>query len=167
MGATRPASGFLRQRFTDKRVFSSVCESLFGVWAFALMPDAGRVPHLCLRLVLALGGSVLCLRFVLAFCGSETFTILQKLYLPSILHLTQTRCNSLIVNTLLSVRCYKFHLHSTYTTCTLPHGTSTGGWYHSIGEQKSLLLRQIVLCPYAVLSTAYVQTDCEAAGCDV
>ena len=43
MGATRPASGFLRQRLTDKRVISGVCEPLFGVWAFALMPDAGRV----------------------------------------------------------------------------------------------------------------------------
>ena len=93
-----------------------------------------------------------------------TLTILQKLYLPSILHLTLTRCNSLIVNTLLSVRCYQRHLHASYTTHMLPHGTSTGGRYYGIGEQKSLSLRQIVLRPYAVLSTAYVQTDCEAAG---
>ena len=45
MGATRPAlSGFLRQRLTNKRVISAVCEPLLGVLAFALMPDnAGRV----------------------------------------------------------------------------------------------------------------------------
>ena len=43
MGATRPASGFLRQRLTDKRAISAVCKPLFDVWAFALMPDAGRV----------------------------------------------------------------------------------------------------------------------------
>ena len=42
-------------------------------------------------------------------------TILQKLYLPCILHLTLTRCNTLTINTLLSVRYYKFHLHATYT----------------------------------------------------
>ena len=51
-----------------------------------------------------------------------TLTILQKLYLSSILHLTLTRCNSLTVNALLSVRCYKFYLHTTYTTHMLPHG---------------------------------------------
>ena len=135
-------------------------------------------------LVLAFGGSVWWLRLVLAFVRMVVFhrkaiiykrsttkkwylgpfTILQKLYLPSILHLTLTRFNSLIVNALLSVRCYKFHLHASYTTYTLPHGTSTGGRYYGIGEQKSLLLRQIFLRPCAVLSTAYVHVDCEAAG---
>ena len=48
-----------------------------------------------------------------------------------------------------------------------PHAAtrhSTGGWYLDIGEQKSLLLRQIVLRPCGVKSTAYIQTDCEAAG---
>ena len=120
------------------------------------MPDAGRVAPI--------SGSVLCLSFMLAFSGSGTFTILQKLYLPSILHLTLTHRNALIINALLSVRCYKFHLHTTYTTLTLPHGTNTGGRYHGIGEQKSLLLRQIFLLPYAVLSTAYDKTDCAAAG---
>ena len=84
-------------------------------------------------------------------------------YTPSILHLTLTRRNSLVVNTLLSVRYYKFHLHASYTTYTLPHGTSTGGRYYGIGEQKSLLLRQIFLRPYGVKPAAYVQTDCEAA----
>ena len=101
---------------------------------------------------------------VLAFSGSGAFTILQKLYIPNILHLTQTRRNSLIFNVLLSVRYYKFHLHTTYTPHMLPHGTSTGGRYHGIGEQKSLLLRQIVLRPCGVRSTAYVQTGCEVAG---
>ena len=42
MGATRPASGFLRQRLTNKRVISAVCEPLFGVWAL-YFTDAGRV----------------------------------------------------------------------------------------------------------------------------
>ena len=50
------------------------------------------------------------------------------------------RCNALTINTLLSVRCYKFHLHATYTPHTLLHGTNTGGKYHGIGEQNSLLL---------------------------
>ena len=91
-------------------------------------------------------------------------TILQKLYIPSILHLTLIRYNSLTINTLLSVRYCQRHLHSTYTTCTLPHGTSTGGEYYGIGEQKCLLLRLIFLRPYGVLSTAYVQTDCATVG---
>ena len=108
--------------------------------------DAGRVAPISACVFY----SVWCLRLEVAFSGSDTFTILQKLYLPSILHLTLTRCNLLIVNTLLSVRCYKFHLHATYTTYMLPHGTSTGGRYYSIGEQKSLLLRQISLRPYGV-----------------
>ena len=52
MGVTRPASAFfssldsrraLRQRLTNRRVISAVCEPLFSVWAFTLMPDAGRV----------------------------------------------------------------------------------------------------------------------------
>ena len=104
---------------------------------------------------------------VLAFGGNATFIILRKLYLPSILHLTLIRYNSLTINTLLSVRCYHCHLHATYTQPTRnlhnPHGTSTGGRYYDIGEQKSLLLRQISLCPCGVLSTAYVHVDCEAA----
>ena len=88
-------------------------------------------------------------------------------YTPNILHLTLTRYNSLIVNTLLSVRYYKFHLHTTYTTYMLPHGTSTGGGYYGIGEQECLLLRQISLRPYGVKTTAYDKTDCATAGCDV
>ena len=119
------------------------------------MPDAGRVAPI--------SGSVLCLSFMLAFSGSGTFTILQKLYLPSILHLTLIRCNTLIINALLSVRYYKIHLHATYTTCTLPHGTSTGGGYYGIGGQESLSLRQISLRPYGVKPAAYVQFDCAAA----
>ena len=115
-------------------------------------------------LVLAFSGCVWCLRLELAFDGSETFTILQKLYLPSILHLTLIRYNSLVFNTLISVRYCKFHLHTTYTPHMLPHGTNTGGQYHSIGEQKSLLLRQISLRPRGVTPTAYVQTDCTTTG---
>ena len=94
-------------------------------------------------------------------------TILQKHYLPCILHLTLTRCNSLAINTLLSVRYYKFHLHATYTPHVLPHGTSMGGRYYGIGEQKSLLLRQISLRPFGVKPAANVQTDCATAGCGV
>ena len=85
-------------------------------------------------------------------------------YTPSILHLTLIRYNSLIINTLLSVRYYQIHLHATYTTCTPPHGTNTAGGYYGIGEQKSLLLRQILLRPCGVKPTAYDKTDCEAAG---
>ena len=135
-------------------VIRAVCEPLLIVYEHCIFPDARRVAPiracvLCLCLVVAFSACVLCLRFVLAFSGSGTFTILQKLYLPSILHLTLTRRNSLIINTLFSVRYYQFHLHASYTTLTLPHGTSTGEQYHGIGEQKSLLLRQIVLRPYA------------------
>ena len=120
------------------------------------MPDAGRVAPI--------SGSVLCLSFMFAFSGSGTFTILQKLYLPSILHLTLMHCNTLIINALLSVRCYKFHLHASYTTLTLLHGTNTEERHHGIGEQKSLSLRQITLRPYGVKPAAYVQFDCEAVG---
>ena len=84
--------------------------------------------------------------------------------MQSILHLTLTHYNLLIINMLLSVRCYKFHLHASYTTYMLPHGTSTGGRYHNIGEQKSLLLRQISLRSYGVKPTAYVQNDCKTTG---
>ena len=107
------------------------------------MPDAGRVAPisacvLCLHFVLAFCACAFCLRlvqrFLLVFSGTGTFTILQKLYLPCILHLTLTRRNALTINTLISVRCYKFHLHATYTPLTLPHGTSMGGRYHGIGE---------------------------------
>ena len=56
-----------------------------------------------------------------------TFSILQILYTPSILHLTLTRLNSLVINALLSVIYYQFHLHATCTTHMQPHGTSTGG----------------------------------------
>ena len=112
----------------------------------------------------AFGACVWCLRLEVAFSGSDTFTILPKLYLPSILHLTLTHYNSLIINTLISVRYYKFHLHATYTTYMLPHGTNTGGRYYGIGEQKSLSEQQTFLLPYAVLSTAYDKTDCAAAG---
>ena len=77
------------------------------------------------------------------------------------------RYNSLAINILRSVRYYQIHLHTTYTTCTLPHGTSTGGGYYGIGEQKILLLRLIFLRPCGVKPAAYVQTDCAAAGCDV
>ena len=84
------------------------------------MPDnAGRVAPI--------SACVLWSRLMLVFNAYGTFTILQKLYLPNILHLTLTRCNSLTITTLLSVRYYQHHLHATYTTLTLPHGTSTGG----------------------------------------
>ena len=88
----------------------------------------------------------------------ETFYHTTTTYTPSILHLTLIHYNSLIVNTLLSVRCYQIHLHTTYATYTphvLPHGTSTREGYHCIGEQKSPLLRLIFLRPCGVQSTAY------------
>ena len=74
------------------------------------------------------------------------------------------RYNSLAINILYSVRCCQIHLHSTYTTCTLPHGTSTGGGYYGIGEQKSLLLRLISLRPCGVKPAAYVQIGCATEG---
>ena len=85
-------------------------------------------------------------------------------YTPNILHLTLTRCNLLTINTLISVRCYQIYLHATCTPLMLPHSTSTGGRYHSIGEQKSLLLRLIFLRPSGVQSTAYDKTDCATGG---
>jgi hypothetical protein len=39
MGATRPASGFLKQRLPDSSVISTIWELLFS----AIFPDAGRV----------------------------------------------------------------------------------------------------------------------------
>ena len=92
--------------------------------------------------VAPISACVLCLRFVVArpLPYYKNFTILQKLYMQSILHLTLTPCNSLTINALLSVRCCQFYLHTTYTPYTLPHGTSMGRQYHGIGEQKSLLL---------------------------
>ena len=53
------------------------------------------------------------------------------------------------------------------TLTTLPHDTSMGEQYHSIGEQRCLLLQQIFLRPCGVQPTAYVQTDGATAGCDV
>ena len=153
MGATRLASG-IKERLTDRHVISAVYESLFSsVWAFSLMPDAGRVAPI--------SACAWWLRLVLAFSGSGTFYHTTKAYTPSILHLTLTHCNPLIINVILSVRCYKFYLHASYTTHTLPHGTSTREGYHSIGEQKSLLLRLIFLRPSGVQPAAYVQTDCK------
>ena len=133
------------------------------VWCLRLVLEFSTCVW-CLSLLLAFSVSVWYLRLVLEFNGNDTFTILQKLYLSSILHLTLTRCNLLIANALLSVRCCQFYLHTTYTPHMLPHGTSTGGRYYGIGEQKSLLLRQISLRPCGVNPTAYVQTDCKAAG---
>ena len=77
------------------------------------------------------------------------------------------RYNSLAINILRSVRYCQIHLHATYTPHILPHGTSTGGRYYGIGEQKSLLLQQISLRPYGVNPAAYVQIGCMAAGCEV
>ena len=83
------------------------------------MPDTGRVAPI--------RACVWCLRLVLAFSGSGTFYHTTTTYTPSILHLTLIRYNSLIINTLLSVRCCQFYLHATYTTHTLPRGTRMGG----------------------------------------
>ena len=121
--------------------------------SLSLMPDAGRVAPI--------SACVLCLRLELAFSGSGTFYHTTTTYTPSILHLTLIRCNSLAINTLLSVRYYKFHLHTTYTPHMLPHDTSMRGGYYGIEEQKRLLLRLTFLRPSGVQSTAYVQTDCK------
>ena len=55
-----------------------------------------------------------------------TFYHTTTTYTPSILHLTLIRYNSLIISHLLSVRCYKFYLQTTYTPHTLPHDTNMG-----------------------------------------
>ena len=143
MGATRPA-GIKAKVHTPNKGSQAALITRLSVRAFAFMPDAGRVA--------AIRGSVW------GFYHTTTT------YTPSILHLTQTRCNSLTINALLSVRYYKFNLHATYTPYILPHGTNTRGRYHGIGEQKRLLLRQIVLRPCGVKRAAYVQTDCATAG---
>ena len=99
-------------------------------------------------------------------CGWD-FYHTTTTYTPSILHLTLTRRNTLTINALHCVRYCWYYLHATYTTCTphrLPHGTSTGGQYHGIGEQKSLSLRQTFLLPCSVYPTAYVQTDRATVG---
>ncbi len=153
MGATRLASGI--KAIGLNKGSQTVLITLMSV-SLALKSDAGRVAPI--------RGSVLCLTFVLAFSGSVTFTILQDLYLPSILHLTLTHCNSLTINDLLSVRYYKFHLLASYTTLTLLHGTNMEERHHGIGEQESLLLRQISLRPYGVNPAAYVQFDCATVG---
>ena len=72
MGATRLASGKLKQRLTDSSEISTICEPLFS----AIFPDARRVAPIrvsvwCLRLVLALSISVLCLSFVRILCSTE------------------------------------------------------------------------------------------------
>ena len=144
MGATRPASGIKAKVHTPNKGSQAALITRLSVRAFAFMPDAGRVAPI--------RGSVW------GFYHTTTT------YTPSILHLTQTRCNSLTINALLSVRYYKFNLHATYTPYILPHGTNTRGRYHGIGEQKRLLLRQIVLRPCGVNPAAYVQTDCATAG---
>ncbi|WP_337363651.1 ATP-binding protein [Prevotellamassilia timonensis] len=65
--------------------------------------------------------------------GLNKFEVTPSTYTPSILHLTQTRYNSLTISTLLSVRYYECHLHTTSTTHVLPHGTSTEEQYHATG----------------------------------
>ena len=70
---------------------------------------------------------------MLTFSGSGTFIILQQSYTPSILHLILTRYNSLIANTLLSVRYYQRHLHTTYTQPIQPtrnlHAPHAATWH--------------------------------------
>ena len=99
---------------------------------------------LCLRFVLVLSACVLCLCLVLAFSGSGTFTILQKLYLPSILHLTLIRRNLLTIKALLSVRCYQYHLHKPTHNLHNPHATTRRKHGRKIsrhrGTEKSVAL---------------------------
>ena len=147
MGAMRLTSG-IKEKLTDRHVISAVCEPFQCMSLFLNARRGTRRPHQSLRLVLA-------------FSGSGTFYHTTTTYTPSILHLTLIYCNSLIISILLSVRCYKFYLHTTCTPHMLPHGTSTGRQHHSIGEQKSLLLRQISLRPCGVQPAAYVQTGCK------
>ena len=93
------------------------------------MSDAGRVAPI--------SACVLCLRLELAFSGSGTFYHTTTTYTPSILHLTLTRHNSLVINTLLSVRYYKFHLHATYTQPTRNLHTPHAATRHKHGRMAS------------------------------
>ena len=107
---------------------------------------------------------------MVAFCGSGIFTILQILYYTTNTLLAEYLTS--YTNSLQLIDCQCFtqckmlqipptrNLHNSHVATR----TSTGGRCHGIGEQKGLLLRQIVLRPYAVLSTAYVQTDCVTGG---
>ena len=115
---TRPAGIKAKAHTPNKGSQTALITRLFVSLCLKNPDNAGRVAPI--------SACVLCLRFLLAFNAYGTITILQKLYLPSILHLTLTRRSSLTINTLISVRCYNFHLHATYTPHTLPHGTSTG-----------------------------------------
>ena len=97
MGATRPA-GIKAKVHTPNKGSQAALITRLSVRAFAFMPDAGRVA--------AIRGSVW------GFYHTTTT------YTPSILHLTQTRCNSLTINALISVRYYKFYLHTLHTLHT-------------------------------------------------
>ena len=98
MGATRPASGIKAKVHTPNKGSQAALITRLSVRAFAFMPDAGRVAPI--------RGSVW------GFYHTTTT------YTPSILHLTQIRCNSLTINALLSVRYYKFYLHTLHTLHT-------------------------------------------------
>ena len=111
MGATRPASGIKVKVHTPNKGSQAALIIRLSVRTFAFMPDARRVAPI--------RGSVW------GFYHTTTT------YTPSILHLTQTRCNSLAINTLLSVRCYQCHLHATCTTCTQPTQPTRPTCYHT------------------------------------
>ena len=149
MGATRPASVIVQLLFSG------------GVCIFSFyFPDARRVAPI--------RGCVLWLRFVVAFCGCVLW--LRYLYYTTNTLLAEYLTS--YTNSLQLIDCQCFtqckmlqipptrNLHNSHVATR----TSTGGRCHGIGEQKGLLLRQIVLRPYAVLSTAYVQTDCVTGG---
>ena len=111
------------------------------------MPDAGRVAPI--------RGCVLWLRYLYY----TTNTLLAE-YLTSYTNSLQLiDCQCFTQCKMLQIPPTR-NLHNSHVATR----TSTGGRCHGIGEQKGLLLRQIVLRPYAVLSTAYVQTDCVTGG---
>ena len=140
MGATRPAS-----------VIVQVLLSGFCVSFLFIFPTRDASPPL----EVAFCGCVLWLRYLYY----TTNTLLAE-YLTSYTNSLQLiDCQCFTQCKMLQIPPTR-NLHNSHVATR----TSTGGRCHGIGEQKGLLLRQIVLRPYAVLSTAYVQTDCVTGG---
>ena len=126
MGATRPASGIKAKVHTPNKGSQAALITRLSVRAFAFMPDAGRVAPI--------RGSVW------GFYHTTTT------YTPSILHLTQTRCNSLTINALLSVRYYKFYLHTLHTL-------------HTATRHK----HERTISPHRGAETSVAPTDCSTS----
>ena len=137
MGATRPASGIKVKVHTPNKGSQAALIIRLSVRTFAFMPDARRVAPI--------RGSVL------GFYHTTTT------YTSSILHLTQTRCNPLTINALLSVRYYKFYLHTTYTLPT--HYLHTLHILHTATRHK----HERTISRHRGAETSVAPTDCSTS----